>query len=194
MLREQRPAIEALPAVVEPGDDAELDVAAFEELRRFQGGSAQELDLETGKMPAQLAQMRDEWIAVDAARERHAQGCDVSARDGRSERLCAKRAFIASLQQRQHALAELRQLSLRPFPPEKVSPEFGFELPNGPRQRGLSDMAFLSRPREVARACHRQEISDLMHLHATQPVAKTLYGTIGIRLSRIQLISRSIQR
>lgn len=67
---------------------------------------------------------------------------------------------------RKHALAELRQLRLWPLPPEKIAPEFPFELANGAGERRLGNVTFLGRAREIELSRDCKEIADLMHLHA----------------------------
>ena len=64
-----------------------------------------------------------------------------------------------------HALTELGQLRRRPFAAEQVAAEFGLELLDRARQRGLRYIAVVGGAREIQRARHRQEISHLMHFH-----------------------------
>jgi hypothetical protein len=55
---------------------------------------------------------------------------------------------------------------------EQEAAEFGFEEFDGARQRRLGNMAVLCRAREIALGADRQEISDLVHLHTTRPLAR----------------------
>ena len=67
-----------------------------------------------------------------------------------------------------HALPELGQLR-RPFAPEQVASELGFELLDCARQRRLCHVALVGRAREVEHARHRKKIPDLMHFHDQAP-------------------------
>jgi|ERR1700760_2297103 hypothetical protein len=76
---------------------------------------------------------------------------------------------MALPQQRQHAVAKLGDLRMRAFTPEQVAAQLFLELPNGARQGGLGNIAFLGGAREIERAGDRQEISDLVHFHRSRP-------------------------
>ena len=53
----------------------------------------------------------------------------------------------------------------RPLAPEQVAAELLLQQLDGPRQRGLGDVAGLGGAREVQRARQGEEVADLMHLH-----------------------------
>ncbi len=73
------------------------------------------------------------------------------------------------LQQRQHALAELGELGLRPLATEQVAAKLALELADGAGERGLGNVTFLGGAREIERPRHREEVADLMHFHADKP-------------------------
>ena len=76
------------------------------------------------------------------------------------------RAFVALLEQRDHALAELGQLGLRPFAPKQIAAQFALELLDRPGQRGLSDVTFFGSLGEIQLDRRGQEVPDLVHLHS----------------------------
>jgi len=55
------------------------------------------------------------------------------------------RGIVALLEQRMHALTELGQLRGRPLAPEQIAAQFGLELLDRPRERGLSHVALVRR-------------------------------------------------
>jgi hypothetical protein len=69
------------------------------------------------------------------------------------------------LQQRKHALAELGKLGGGALAAKQVAAELALELFDGARQLRLGHVALVGSTREVQRACHRQEVADLVHLH-----------------------------
>jgi hypothetical protein len=68
------------------------------------------------------------------------------------------------LEQRQHALAKLRQLRLRAHA-GTVATELAFKLPDRAGERGPGNVTFLRGAREIKRARHGEEVADLMHFH-----------------------------
>src|SRR5215471_18981048 len=101
--------------------------------------------------------------------KREAQRCDFTALDGAGQRLRALRHIEALLHQRQHALAQIRQMRELTLAPKQVAAEFLLKLLDGASERGLRDMTLFSRAREIQRACGRQEVADLMHFHSIRP-------------------------
>ena len=69
------------------------------------------------------------------------------------------------LQQRQHALAKLGELGLRPLAPEQIAAKLAFELADGAGEGGLGDVALFGGAREIERTSHREEVADLVHFH-----------------------------
>ena len=65
-------------------------------------------------------------------------------------------------------VCEMRQLALAP---QQEATHFLLELLDRARQRRLRDVTLLGCPREVQRVGDRQEIADLMHLHAATVAA-----------------------
>ena len=64
-------------------------------------------------------------------------------------------------------------MGVPPLSPEQRSVQFGFELLDRPRERGLRDMELAGGPREVEVPGNRKEIPDLMHLQ-TSKISRTL--------------------
>src|SRR3990172_8990965 len=68
-------------------------------------------------------------------------------------------------------MAEIGEVGQVAFAPEQLPTELLLELLDGARERRLGDVAFLSGTREIQDACHRQEISHLVHFHSKSPTA-----------------------
>ena len=96
--------------------------------------------------------------------QRDPERTDFAALEGGGERPRADGRLITLLEQRMHALAELGHLR-RPFAPEQVAAELGFELLDRPRQRRLGHVALVGGAREIQHARDRQEVANLMHFH-----------------------------
>ncbi len=62
--------------------------------------------------------------------------------------------------------AEVGQMGELALAPQEQPAQLLFELLDRAGQRRLRDMALLGRPREIQGVGDRQEIADLMHLHA----------------------------
>lgn len=166
LLDEERPGIEALPFLTQRAGDRQLHVALFELLHDLVRRSAKELRLDARKGPGQGADMSRKGLDRDASRQRDIERRMFSLAVRLRQGLGHLRTFEALAEGRQHAPPEIGQLGQRPLAPEQVAAEFGFEVLHRAGQRRLADVAFLGRPGEVARARHRQEIPDLVHLHA----------------------------
>ena len=113
--------------------------------------------------------MRHQQRDVDAVGQSKAQGGNLAALHRRRERPCPQRAVVALTQQRQHALPKFGQLRVRPLPPEQIAGELLLELPDGPGQRRLGDVALLGGAGEIQRARHRKEVTHLVHFHELRP-------------------------
>src|SRR6516164_7187220 len=138
-------------------------------LDNFRDGAAHELHIETDEQARQLVEMAEQWRKLDRAGQGEPQRTDFAALDRRGERTRSESAFVALLEQRQHALAELGQLGLGSFPPKQVAAQLALELLDRAGQRGLRDVALLGCLGEIELAHRRQEISDLMHFHSSNP-------------------------
>ena len=149
LLGEQRPGVEPLPFLADLRGEPQLDLALLEIFEHLDPGSAQQLQLESLEQFAQLDDMGRHQRRIDGARKRQPERADLAFLDGGSEQAGAERAFIALLQQRQHALAELGELGLRPLAAEQIAAKLAFELADGARERRLGDVAFLGGAREI---------------------------------------------
>jgi hypothetical protein len=63
---------------------------------------------------------------------------------------------------------------MRALAPKKIPAEFAFELVDRAGERGLGNVAFFRRSREVERARDSQEITYLVHFHRTPPAIASL--------------------
>src|SRR5262245_21623609 len=70
---------------------------------------------------------------------------------------------------RQHDAAKLGQVRIAALAVNQRTTQFSLQVLDGPRQRGLRDVATLCRAREIERVCDRQEIADLMDFHGSSP-------------------------
>ena len=165
ILGEQRPRIEAVPFLAEIGAETKLGVAALEIGKHLFAVAAIELQLEAFEQFPELDHMRHDERRVDGLRQGEPERADLAALDGGSERAGAHGAVVALLEQRQHALAELGQLRLRPLAAEQIAAKLAFELADGAGEGGLGHVTFLRRAREIERARHGEEVADLMHFH-----------------------------
>jgi hypothetical protein len=162
---EQRPAIDTVPFLGHVRADGEVGLAFLEELQDLARRATQELDLEPLKQPLELEQMRGRQVRGNGPRDREPQRSQLAASDGRCQRSGADRAVVALPQQRQHALAELRELRLRPLPAEQIATELALELLDRARQRRLRNVALFRGLGEIQLGSGRQKISNLMHFH-----------------------------
>ncbi len=169
VLGEERPAIEPLPLVADLGGETELDVAALEIIEHLGAVAAHDLQLEAFEQFAELDHVRRDQRRIDGVRHREPERADFALLDGGSKRAGADGAVVALLQQRQHALAELGELSLRALAPEQIAAELALELADGAGERRLGDVAFLRGAREIEHPRHGEEIADLMHFHEDAP-------------------------
>src|SRR5207247_7572372 len=117
-------------------------------------GAAKELQFEAVKQLAELDHVGRDERRIDGARQREPKRADLPLLDGGGKRAGADGAVVALLEQRQHALAKLGQLGLRPLAPEQVAAELAFELSDGASEGGLGDIAFLGSAREIERPRH----------------------------------------
>ena len=101
--------------------------------------------------------------------QRNSERTDFAALERRCQRTRAGGGLKALLEQRVHALAELRQLRRRPLAPEQIAAEFRLELLDGPRQRWLRHVALVGRAREVENPRDCEKIAHLMHFHDRAP-------------------------
>src|SRR6516162_8329492 len=136
-------------------------------LDNFRDGATQKLHVKTGEQACQLLEMAEQWRKLDRAGQGKPQRTDFAALDRRRQRTRPESAFVALLEQRQHAFAEFGQLGLGSFPPKQVAAQLALELLDRAGQRGLRDVALLGCLGEIELAHRRQEISDLMHFHSS---------------------------
>src|SRR5260370_42159798 len=101
--------------------------------------------------------------------QRYPERADLAALEGGSERPRADGRLITLLEQRMHALAEFGHLR-RPFAPEQVAAELGFELLDRARQRRRRHVALVGGAGEIERPRHRWKITDLVHFHDQAPL------------------------
>jgi hypothetical protein len=73
------------------------------------------------------------------------------------------------LQIRLDRAAELREMRIGALAVEQRPAELFFQHLDGPRERGLADIADLSRTGEIQFVAKRQKITDLMHFHRGYP-------------------------
>jgi hypothetical protein len=76
-----------------------------------------------------------------------------------------------ALEVRQHEAAKLGQVGVLPLAMEQQAAQFLFQLLDRARQRRLGHVALLRGPREIEASGDREEVPDLMHLHAALPPA-----------------------
>ena len=122
----------------------------------------------------ELVEMRNQKRDIDRVGNGDPQRADLAALEGRGEGARACGGFIALLEQRLHAQAELGELRRRALAPEQVAAEFGLQLLDGAGQRRLGDVAFFRGAREVERTADRQEVADLVHFHEVCPFGNRL--------------------
>src|SRR6516165_6513276 len=111
--------------------------------------------------------MRRQEVQIERARQRELERTNFATLYGGSKRSGPKRALVALLEQRMHALAELGQLSLRTLAPKQIATELVLELLDGTGERRLCHIALLRSLGEIQLTDRRQEISDLMHFHGS---------------------------
>jgi hypothetical protein len=69
-----------------------------------------------------------------------------------------------------HAQAKLGQLRGGTLAAKQITTEFGLELLDRPRQRGLGHVALVGGAREVEHARDGEEVANLMHFHDRTPI------------------------
>jgi hypothetical protein len=165
-LGEQRPFVEALPGVLERPRDRKLGGALFEQLDHLGRRAAQDLHLQARKQPPELGELQRQEIEADRTRKREPQRPHLATLDGGGEGASRDGAVVALPEQRQHAVAKLGQLGLRPLASEQVAAQLALELLDCAGQRGLRHVAFVGCLGEIQLPDGGQEISNLMHLHS----------------------------
>ena len=169
VFREQLAMFEPLPFFTDFGGNAELGFTLLEKLGDFAGVAAQKAKLQAVEQALDLVEMRNQERQIDGMGQRNPQRTDFAALEGRGKFTRASRCLITLLEQRMHALAELGQLCGGPLAAKQVATEFGLQLFDGPRQRGLRDIALVGGAREVEHTRNREEVANLMHLHGRAP-------------------------
>src|SRR5258708_20362527 len=168
ILGKERPGVEPVPLLTDLRGNAEFCLAFLQHLDDLAAVAAQKLELQPVELPLDLIEKRNEQREVDGMSQRYPKRADLAALEGGSERPRADGRLITLLEQRMHALAEFGHLR-RPFAPEQVAAELGFELLDRARQRRLRHMAFLGGAGEIRKLRHREKVTDLVHLHGLAP-------------------------
>ena len=151
LLLEQRPRVEPVPGLPERAGDGEIGLALLEALADLGGRPAQDLEVQAAARALHLGQavrQRRLSMVCDSASEQRLRRA-LLERGG--QRLGGKRALVALLHQRQHALAEIGQVRVLALAPQQLAAELILELLDGARQGGLGDVALLGRAREIQR-------------------------------------------
>jgi hypothetical protein len=102
---------------------------------------------------------------------------DLDLADAAGERLGRLRRLEGPLEMRQHLPAEVGQVRQRPLAAEQQPVKLLLQLLDRARERWLSDVALLSRAREVQRSRHRKKVANLMHFHRATSWHATLSGS-----------------
>src|SRR5262249_2236807 len=106
---------------------------------------------------------------LNAAGHGKFERADLTVVDHGGKRTRALRAVVALLEQREHSLAKRRQHGTRSLAPKKVAPQLALQKLYRTRQRSLVYVKLLGRAGEIQRPCDRQEVSNLVHFHASVP-------------------------
>jgi hypothetical protein len=94
----------------------------------------------------------------------------------RASAFAALRSLEGPLEMREHLPSEIGQVRQRPLAAEQQAVKFLLQLLDSTREGWLSDVALLSRAREVQRSRHRKKVANLMHFHRATSSKRTLSG------------------
>ena len=144
----------------------EIELAVEEELREVPGHAFDQCQLATRMRDAELGEKAHEAHRSDRAHHAEIDRRVVHAQEVHRCRFGCLGLRHHLLEMRPDQASEVGQMRQVVLAPQQQPAELLLELMHGARQRRLRDVAALCRAREVQGLAEREEIADLVHLHA----------------------------
>src|SRR5438874_4830544 len=134
---EHRPGVETVPFLAQRPSDREIDLAVFEQLGDLASGAAPNFQLKARKVAVHLGERPGQQLEIEGSRDGERQRRDLALLDLGGDLFGGDRAVIALLEQRLHAVAEIGQMAVAAFAPDKLTAELVLELLDRAGKRGL---------------------------------------------------------